>query len=776
MDADFPGEATRTELPSRGHARVHVFGIRHHGPGSARALVQALKRVRPAAVLIELPADAAGALSHAADPGLQPPVALLVYDPKLPARAWFYPFSAHSPEWQALRYAADAGVPVRAIDLPKGVALRELAGLDESAEERSEAPRTSQDPLDRIAALAGFDGGEAWWDAVVERSGDDGEIFEAVAALMQASRDDYELHVAALAESHPERRRFEADLRREAHMRLALHAALREFDGDLAVVVGAWHVPALLRSVPAKEDRGLLRGTRQLTPAVTWVPWSETRLASASGYGAGVTSPGWYRHLWEARGEDDPRRSIGRWMSRAARLLREEGLPAATSSAIDATRLALMLAEVRGVPRPGLSEVEDAALAALCNGEPAPLRVIARRLVVGEQVGVVPEGIPQMPLAEDLAREQRRTRLVPEACERELTLDLRTDSGRSRSRLLHRLRLLPVRWGALVDAHAGRGTYREVWRLHWTPELAVELAEALRFGTTIATAAENAVRAAVDSEQGLGALAQSVEGALAADLPSAAAFAIERLQHAATLHVDVSAAIDAVVPLAEVVRYGSARARGQGELRSLVQTLCAQVLAGFVFAARGIAAEAAEALVQRMPAFERALAVLEEEHLQSRWIDVLAEVAHDHSAASAIAGAAARRCAAESPAGAWPEEELARVFSLRLSGPVEAAGQWLAGFLGADAEVLLHEHALLRILDSWLAGLSSEGFLSVLPILRRSFVPFDEVQRRRILRALSTVDSAPAGQRVLHLSPSLLAAAPLLYQILGLEGGELEQR
>ncbi len=776
MDGDPRGEAVRTELPARGHNRVHVFGIRHHGPGSARALVQGLARLRPAAVLIELPADAASALSHAADPGLQPPVALLVYDPKLPARAWFYPFSVHSPEWQALRYAAEARVPVRAIDLPKGVALRELAEQDDSADESGAAPRTSRDPLDRIAALAGFEGGEAWWDAVVERSGDDGEVFEAVAALMQASREEHELHVAQLSESDPERRTFEADLRREAHMRLAVRAALREIDGDLAVVVGAWHVPALLRSVPARDDQSVLRGARPLAAAVTWVPWSEPRLASASGYGAGVTSPGWYRHLWEARGERDPRRSIGHWMSRAARLLREEGLPAATSSAIDATRLALMLADVRGVSRPGLAEVEDAALAALCNGEPAPLRVIARRLVVGEQVGVVPEGIPQMPLAEDLAREQRRTRLTPEASERELALDLRTDSGRARSRLLHRLRLLPVRWGALVDANAGRGTYREVWRLHWTPELAVELAEALRFGTTIATAAETAVRTAVGSEQGLGALAQWVEGALAADLPSAAAFAIERLQHAATLHVDVAAAMDAAAPLAEVVRYGSARSSAQVELRSLVETLCAQGLAGFVFAARGIAAEAAEALVQRMPSFERALAVLEEEHLQARWLAVLAEVAHDPGAAPAVAGAAARRCSAESSERAWSEDELARVFSFRLSGAVEAAGQWLAGFLGADAEVLLHEQGLLRILDVWLAGLSPEDFLSVLPILRRSFTPFDEVQRRRLFRALSAVESAPSAQPPLDLSPSLLAAAPLLYRILGLEGGEREQR
>jgi len=767
-DRSIPAGPLRAER-DRVAERVHVFGVRHHGPGSASALVRALHELRPAAVLVELPAETQGALAHAADPEMEPPVALLVYDPKEPARAWFYPFSAHSPEWQALRYAAEAGVPVRAIDLPKGVALRELAEREEAGGDADATPAEPvRDPLDRIAELAGFDGGEAWWDAVVEHSGADGVVFAAVTELMQAARAAAEAALAGLAEAAPARRAHAADLRREAHMRLAIRAALREFEGDLAVVVGAWHAPALLQSVPVMDDRARLRGAKPLPVAVTWVPWSEPRLALASGYGAGVTSPGWYGHLWEQRHERAPGRSTGHWMARAARLLRDEGLPAATSSAIDATRLALMLAEVRGVSRPGLNEVEDAALAALCNGEPAPLRVIARRLVVGERIGFVPAGIPQMPLAEDLAREQRRTKLAPEAVERELALDLRSESGRARSRLLHRLRLLPVRWGALVHAQVGRGTFREVWRLQWTPELAVELAEALRFGTTIASAAENAVKAAVSAEADLATLAQWVEGALAAELAAAAEFAIGRLQAAAALHVDVGAGMAAAAPLAEVARYGAARAVAQDALLALVEALCAQALAGFVNATRGIGAEAAEALAARLPAFERCLAALDDAHLQARWRVVLDEVAHDPVAAPAIAGAAARRCAIGASAHSWPAEETLRVFAFRLSAPVEDAGQWLAGFLGIDAEVLLHEPALLRLLDGWIAALEPEDFVATLPILRRSFGAFDAMQRARLQRALTASGTPRSMAPELTSTPSVARALPLLYRILGL--------
>ena len=39
-------------------AAVHVFGIRHHGPGSARSVSRALRELRPDCVLVEGPPEA----------------------------------------------------------------------------------------------------------------------------------------------------------------------------------------------------------------------------------------------------------------------------------------------------------------------------------------------------------------------------------------------------------------------------------------------------------------------------------------------------------------------------------------------------------------------------------------------------------------------------------------------------------------------------------------------------------------------------------------------
>src|SRR5213079_1509018 len=75
-----------------------VFGIRHHGPGSARSLERALDALQPDAVLVEGPPEADGLLALAARAEMAPPVALLAYAPDEPGRAAFYPFARFSPE------------------------------------------------------------------------------------------------------------------------------------------------------------------------------------------------------------------------------------------------------------------------------------------------------------------------------------------------------------------------------------------------------------------------------------------------------------------------------------------------------------------------------------------------------------------------------------------------------------------------------------------------------------------------------------------------------
>ena len=253
-------------------------------------------------------------------------------------------------------------------------------------------------------------------------------------------------------------------------MRVSLRAAMREYE-RVAVVCGAWHVPALSAPLPpATADARLLRGLPKVKVAMTWVPWTHARLASWQGYGAGVRSPGWYHHLWIA--SDQP---IVRWLTKVAQALRNRDLPVSSAHVIEAVRLAETLASLRGRPLPGLAEVTDAALAVLCDGDALRLELIQRRLVVGERLGRVPDRTPGVPITRDVAAAQRRLRLPPDPLPRELDLDIRRQIDLERSLLLHRLNLLGVSWGVALAGRRGRGTFWESWRLGWQPEFAAAL-------------------------------------------------------------------------------------------------------------------------------------------------------------------------------------------------------------------------------------------------------------------------------------------------------------
>ncbi|HEX2118279.1 MAG TPA: DUF5682 family protein, partial [Acidimicrobiales bacterium] len=465
---------------------VRYFGIRHHGPGSARSLDVALDEWRPDAILVEGPPEADDLVPLAGSDEMRPPVALLVHVVDKPRRAFFWPFAAFSPEWRAIQHGLRHGVPVRFIDLPAAIWLAPARRFSTPAEEDEEPERPRhRDPLAQLASAAGYADVERWWEDLVELKGRIEHTatgpFDAIAEAMTALRED---EAAA-----PGR-----EAQREAAMRQNVRAAVKEGFDRIAVVCGAWHVPALAADPPPpmSADAITLKGLPKAKVSATWIPWTSGRLALASGYGAGVASPGWYAHLFDA-----PDQVVARWFVKVARLLRSEDLPVSSAALIDAVRLAEALATLRGRPLAGLDELNDATRAAISGGSDAPLALVAERLIVGRDLGRVPAETPMVPLAQDLAREQRRLRLRAEPAARELDLDLRKANDLARSHLLHRLALLDVGWGRPVAVAGKAGTFHEVWRLQWHPELAVALIEAGMWGTTVVDAA--GARAADDA-------------------------------------------------------------------------------------------------------------------------------------------------------------------------------------------------------------------------------------------------------------------------------------
>ncbi len=723
---------------------VHYFGIRHHGPGCARSLCHALAALQPDCVLIEGPPDADALLAFVTHTELRPPVALLVHSAEHTELAAFYPFAEFSPEWQALQYGARHGVPTRFIDLPQSIRLAQVQQRQqESATEiiakepivpsENALNTLYNDPMDALAEAAGFADGESWWSHIVEERGDGENLFagiaEAMSALRQEWPDDARGPQASLREAQ-----------REAHMRQGVREALKQGHQRIAVVCGAWHVPALQANHSAKADAALLKGLPKLKVSATWVPWTYRHLTHASGYGAGVDAPGWYDYLWQTGGQS---RASG-WLTRVARLLRAHQLDCSSAHVIEAARLSDTLAALRGRAAPGLTEFNEAVRTVMCMGESAPLQLIERALTVSERIGQVPPEVPAVPLQRDLEQAQKTLRLKPETLERTLELDLRQPNDLARSHLLHRLCLLGVPWGQLVrHGRANRGTFRESWRLQWQPELALRVIEASRLGSTVLLAANASVAEQCATETHLQDLAELIDTVLLADLGDAVQAVSQALQVQAALTGDAVQLISAVAPLARVFRYGSVRQLDSALLGQMLDGLITRGAIGLPLACQSLDENAAEAVRTVLLNAHDAVALRDSAEQSQVWQQALQRIAQGQAPHALLRGLCCRLLLdANVFDSAQAGVELSR--NLSTGAPALEAAQWLDGFLNRNALVLLHDAALWQLVDQWLAELNDAHFVQIVPLLRRSFAHFSRSERHDLgLRAAQGTSTAP---------------------------------
>jgi hypothetical protein len=728
---------------------VHLFGVRHHGPGSARSLLRALETLDPDIVLVEGPPDANDMLPLAAQAGLTPPVALLVYAREQPRAAAMYPFAEYSPEWQAIQFALARRKPVQFIDLPQAHRLR----LDPSTPDDEAEAMQRGDPLAPLAEAAGFSDAERWWDRLVESRGTtDEDVFLAVHEMMCAVREQLGPDPSLLEQ------------RREAYMRRCIRAARNAGHGRIAVACGAYHTPALDPLPPARDDDELLKGLPKLRTEAAWVPWSYSRLASSSGYGAGIESPVWYELLWRHRGEPG-----ARWITRAARLLRDADLPVSSAHVIETCRLAEALSAVRHHPLPGLIEYQDAAVAVLGAGDARNLGLIHSEWHFDGRLGQVPEDFPASPLQQDLAALQKRLRLPPRAEQKVIDLDLREATDRERSHLLRRLRVLGIEWAQTAPAaRGGKGSFHEYWLLQWQPEFAVALIERSRYGHTISQAATARLIERAGEAGVLPDLVPLLEDALFADLGSAIGSLVAGIESRAAASADVLQLLAALPSLVNVRRYGNVRETDTSQVDAILEVLIPRLMIGLPAAMTGIDDDAARALSGSVAAAHAALQTLADEARVQAWHEMWERALQSDVIHPLLAGYG-QRILYDAQVTSFDSLYLALGVALSTGQLPQYSSAWVEGLLAGSGTLLIHDDALRQLLDDWVRSVGDEQFLQVLPLLRRTFATFPIAERRVLgerLRARRGA-SAPvtAAQRTDFDTVAATATLPVLRKI-----------
>jgi len=771
----------------------HIFGVRHHGPGCARSLRDALGKLEPDIVLVEGPPDAQDVMPLLAHEEMRPPVALLIYAPDNPKRAVYYPFTSFSPEWQALHYALAHTIPARFMDLPQAIQLAKVAeekadvaatepmednrpadgtkvtrgasSVPETVEVVGEARRETKqpevsitdDPLGMLAQAAGYSDHELWWEQQVEQRMDTTDLFEGILETMSVLRSD----------TTPKNKQ---EAQREAHMRQTIRAVLKDGFQRIAVVCGAWHAPVLSDLKNAKADAALLSGLKKVKVEATWIPWTNSRLAYRSGYGAGVTSPGWYEHLWTA-----PDKLSIRWLTLAAQLLRQQGLDASSASVIEAVRLGDALTALRDLPMPGMAELHEAIETVLCNGNPAPMALIRDRIEIGEKLGEVPAETPAVPLQRDLETKQRRLSLKPSAEIAIKNLDLRNETDRSRSQLLHQLRLLGIEWGKLQQVPGTKkGSFHEIWQIQWQVEFIVALIEANVWGNTLETAATNFVCHQADSIQELAGLTRLLDKTILAGLPGAIDYLLASVQRRAAVSADVRHLMDALPPLARVARYGNVRQTRVEQIMPVIDGLFERIIVGLPGACASLDDDAAQQMVESIDNVQESLNILNREGQQEEWQGVLRLLIERDGIHGLVRG---RCCRLMLEQKVMDEEELQRLARLALSPvtPAPQAAAWVEGVLRGSGLQLLHQDGLWLALDNWLSELAEDVFVTLLPLMRRAFSGFHAPERQKMgekvkyLRSKSLARAGGITERQKLNEERANMVLPVLAQILGVK-------
>jgi hypothetical protein len=729
---------------------IHILGIRHHGVGSAKMVRKRLAELNPDMILIEGPPELDEVLPYIGVSGLQPPVSIMIYNEKDTTKSTFYPYASFSPEWVATAFANQHKIPVRSMDLPANVSLAtvfrqdqkpileeklksedvpeqnetELSNPENAKEEKADFEKAMQkvhsDPMSHLARLAGYNDSEVWWDYMFESNGQSDSAAEHFEAVMMA--------MAALREENVSSSLDVQNIYREAYMRQIIRKARQEMYDNIVVICGAWHGPALIDiEGSAKGDAKLIKSLPKVRTKLkaSWIPWTNDRLSMYSGYGAGITSPGWYEHLW-THDED----IAIKWLTRVAELFREQGQDMSTAHVLEGYKLAMSLCQLRGKSHVTLAELNEAVLTVMCMGDAILLELIKKELIVGNAIGQVPDDIPKVPLQQDFEKTVKSLRLRLSAAPKDQILDLRKENELKRSVFFHQLQMLEIAW-ARPKLSRTKGTFKETWMLKWDPSIMISIIDKAYLGNTVHLACISKVDQLCSDSKKITEVSALLSRALPADLKECIDKLLSRIDELSTISIDVQDLMEALPKLITISRYGDVRKSDLTLLNKVVDRLLIRVFIGLPNACYGLDEENSEKVFMLISDLQNAIKINDNHEATDSWLNALSQVLNKKGVHDIILGCTCRLLL---DAEKLSYDEATQKIGLALSTANEPqhVASWIEGFLKGSGMILIYDNRLWNLIYDWVNSLEKEVFMNLLPYLRRAFSRFENGERRQI--------------------------------------------
>jgi hypothetical protein len=767
---------------------IYWMPVRHHSPTVAALVRQAIRARRPRVVFIEGPIEAQSMIEHLADRDTRPPVAIYscfrdddnalgwsgIASPsaEVPARfpAWF-PMTAYSPEYVAVKAAHEIGAQALFIDLPHYALIRpRVARSGDTAEPQNE-PTTAESTLAKfagrstfykaLARAAGFRTFDEAWDSLFET--------DPATRDMETWRRELAAFCYGVRASTPvELLELDGTLPRERHMWQTIRATLQAQaidPKDAMVVCGGFHV--FLNKTDLTPPPAAPRGTL----SVTLMPYGFSRISELSGYGAGNRAPQFHQKLWDMRdaGASHEAIVIDHIVTVLERARKDSG-GFSSADAISATQYAGLLARLRNRRSATLDDLRDALVTCCVKGDPrtegGPLQEAMDELEIGTRLGRVTAKLGRVPIVSDFYEQLEKLDIAQIAASEKvlsLTLDLRRPLDAARSAFCRRLNYLGVQVGtAQSESHGSASTIlKEHWRLQWSPKLEASLIERVLDGDTIESAAASVVReklaaSAYDAAETARQLLASIE----MDLPDLVASG----------HAAAASAIDAdgrFVPLATALRSLLLLDR-HAEHRNLSRDRVAELIERCFDRACFALPDVANVPEDQQADVVRGLVQLADAALRRDDLDTSVLATHSRTAASqsaqpylrgALLGVLAelRQISADdlsrelrAHAGATPE--------IRVT-----AGDFLLGVLTVSrTAVLVGADSLIAALDELLSASEPDEFLAMLPRLRAAMEQIHDRQRDKLALAVARKYGLADAEQLTAVQRTSAGAAALI--------------
>jgi hypothetical protein len=513
------------------------FPIRHHSPACAWHIQQLIKTAKPTAILIEGAEDMNDLIPFILHPQSKAPFAVYTTyidtakrlgESAEPLRfAGYYPFCDYSPELVALRTGQEVNAKLQFIDLnfaEKSSYITPDSGDRQGIQTKALLEESYFKRSAYVAALAkktGCRDADELWDHLFEVN------FQGISTAKFIQNVAAYCHMARL-DSPPQLLEVDGTIARERAMVAAIHVAVTN-EAKVLVITGGFHtvvLPFLLQEAMQKPLQKLRK--LKLKPEqgqTVLMRYSFEQLNALNGYAAGMPAPEFYQRLWAElqKGTESPLlAAVNQILVEVGHKSRASGIGLSTADAIAALEQARRLANFRNHQAPTREDLLDGIRSCFIkgdmDGEGAMLMTLVRKMLGGDRIGDLPDGVGVPPIVQDFRQIAAQLRLkINTSLPQSLTLEIyRKVNHRRASRFLYILEFLNIPFARVIaapDFVKGKQLDRlqEIWEYRWLPQTESSLIERSLYGTTLEEAAVTVLQQKISKLETAGKSRSAVE-------------------------------------------------------------------------------------------------------------------------------------------------------------------------------------------------------------------------------------------------------------------------